>query len=506
MVKSLLQYLRFQWPKLLFITVWGIACYVFFQSRFHYHFFYQEQNQLFLNDSEYLLGYLDRPAWLACLVGDWLTQFYYYLFAGPAILTLVLMTLGDLARRTVEHSLAARNNKAIGWLAFVIALVFITWQARLCLDENYPLSGVVALCGALALWLCHDLLHCLIKKWWLRCIGFAMMIPLAYWCFGYGMFALLIPEIAKSLTSRPLPREGGIKGNPLIALLKGGALPTLLIAALPFALTEPVAKYYHFSTKKATNYPGSGSWVDYEYAKTFERVISLDNEYYWGHYNKVVGMYNTMEGEKNDQMAFFHCLSLAQMGMLPEYLPTLDNPFLGTFLTIGEDTPMYSIMMINELYYLIGDMTYAERAALLANTFSPRGVNARMVKRLAETNLVKGDNEAAMKYLRLLSKTTVYKQWAKDHTPGSQTPEVKTEIARKHEFINTNDDIRLGDNCYTILTQLLDSNPDNKVALHYLLCSDMLSGQKDVFVSDYERYGNGGKSLFDQIYKQTKQQ
>lgn len=499
MIKTLYKYVRAQWPKLLLITIWGIVCFAFFQSKMHYHFFYQEQNQLFLNDSEYLCGYFRKPAWLACIIGDWLTQFYYYLFAGPAILTIVLMTLGDIVRRVIEH-MTANTSKIVGWMAFIIALAFITWQARLCLDENYPLASLIALTGALALWICHDMLHGTLKNRWLRVIGFAIIIPVAYWCFGFGMFAVLLPEIVKVGVMTFNLTKTNTKTKTVTVIL------TLLVAALPMTVKPTVARYYHFSEKKATHYPGTGNWMDIEYAKTFENVLSLDNEYYWGHYNKVVGLYNTMEGDKNDQMAFFYCLSLAKMGMLPEYLPNIDNPYLGTFLSIGEDTPMYSIMMINELYYLIGDMTYAERAALLANTFSPRGVNARMIKRLAETNLVKGDEKAAMKYLRMLSKSCVYRQWAKNHTPGTMTPEVEAEIAHKREFINTNDDIRLGDNCYTILTQLLDSNPKNTVALHYLLCSDMLSGQKDVFVNDYERYGNGGKSLFDQIYKQTKQQ
>ena len=495
MLNTLLKYIRAQAPRLLLIAVWAAACYWFFESHMRYHFFSQEQNQLFLCDSEYVSTYFQRPAWLACLAGDFLTQFYYYLFAGPALLTVVLLVLGDLARRMVERSLKVYATKTVAILSFIVALAFITYEARLCLDETYTLASLVALCGGMALWLLHDLLHSTLRCWWLRAIGFAVVLPLAYWCFGFGAYAMLLPEIV---------RLGSLAVAKRVKFW--AVIPTLVIAALPFCLMSSVARYYHISDSRALHYPGTGTWVDYKYAVTYENVLALDNEYYFGNYNKVVGLYNTIEGEKNDQMAFFNCLALAQLDMLPEMLPSLDNPFLGTFLTIGEDTPMYSIMMINELYYLIGDMTYAERAALLANTFSPKTRNARMIKRLAEANLVNGDEAAAMKYLRLLSKTIVYRQWAKNHTPGTMTEEVKAEIARKREFINTNDDIRLGDNCYTILTQLLDSNPKNTMALQFLLCSDMLSGQRDTFVKDYERYGNGGKKFFEQIYNQTKQQ
>ena len=76
------------------IPLWGIVCFAFFQGWYHFHFFYQEQNQLFLASSDYLLTYFEKPAWLSCLLGDWLTQFYYYLYAGPAILCLGLILVG----------------------------------------------------------------------------------------------------------------------------------------------------------------------------------------------------------------------------------------------------------------------------------------------------------------------------------------------------------------------------------------------------------------------------
>ena len=72
----------------------AIACFVFFQFFYPYHLFYQEQNQLFLSSWDYLTTYLDKPGWLACLAGDFLTQFYYFRYAGPIILTLCILISG----------------------------------------------------------------------------------------------------------------------------------------------------------------------------------------------------------------------------------------------------------------------------------------------------------------------------------------------------------------------------------------------------------------------------
>ena len=58
----------------------------------------------------------------------------------------------------------------------------------------------------------------------------------------------------------------------------------------------------------------------------------------------------------------------------------------------------------------------------------------------------------------------------------------------KAQFINKKDTIRLGDFARTILLELLDSNPQNLVALDYLLCTDLTTGDIGSFKSDYDRY------------------
>jgi len=67
-----------------------LGSFVFFQCFYTYHLYYREQTQLFLYTSEYLSTYFQHPAWLACITGDFLTQFFYYIGGGAAILALLL--------------------------------------------------------------------------------------------------------------------------------------------------------------------------------------------------------------------------------------------------------------------------------------------------------------------------------------------------------------------------------------------------------------------------------
>ena len=55
-------------------------------------------------------------------------------------------------------------------------------------------------------------------------------------------------------------------------------------------------------------------------------------------------------------------------------------------------------------------------------------------------------------------------------------------------FVNKTDRLRLSDNCRDVLVGLLESNPRNLTALHYLMCTDILIGQRQVFLDDFRKY------------------
>lgn len=44
------------------------------------------------------------------------------------------------------------------------------------------------------------------------------------------------------------------------------------------------------------------------------------------------------------------------------------------------------------------------------------------------------------------------------------TPEVKADIAHRQKFVNRTDTLQVGDNLHLVMTELLESNPENTVA------------------------------------------
>ena len=378
-----------------------IAVFCFFQFWYPYHFFYHEQNQIFLWEWEYLSGYFQRVGGLASLAGDFLTQFYYYLYAGATILTLCIALAGLLVYKILT------NLKVSPWIALVIGFCVMGFLTVCHFSTVYKLSSTVCIIG----WLLFLWAASAIRARWLRLSCFMIILLPAYLLFG-------------------TPKK-------------------VRLQAPDFVL---------------------------------EKDFAVSNEYYFGNYDKVLDIVKSSDGW-TQQMQFFYNLVNAQRGQLPDRLFDFTPNYLGTFEKIGSETPRLTINNMNELYWVLGDMTFTERAAMMTNVFAPENRNVRMMKRLAECNIVSGDTLAAEKYLRILDKTFVYSKWS-----GLVREHGKDLYRNKMQMVNHRDTITISDNAHFLMMQLLDHNPDNMVALDYILCSDLLLKDITNFKRDYDRY------------------
>ncbi len=381
------------------MALWAIACFAFFQWWYPYHFFYQEQNQLFLMSEDYLVTYFQKPGAVARLAGDFLTQFYYYLYAGATILTAVLLLTGIILYR------AQRNMKASKAIALAVSLAVISFLAVCHFSTSYRLSSTVSVMGwSMLLWGVS-----LVGPWKMKLITLAVAL-----------------------------------------------LPTYLLSGVP-----------DIGKVKAPDF-------------ILEKDFAVSNEYYFGNHQKVIDIVEHADFTTDD-MLFFYNLVQAQRGELPDHLLRFTPTQLGTFYQIGPETPRLVIINMNELYWALGDMTFTERAAMMTNVFAPDNRNVRMIKRLAECNLVSGDSMAADKYLRILDRTMVYRQWSAE---ARRSP----LYAEKAKLVNRHDTITVSDNAHFLMMQLLDAHPENTIALDYILCSTLLLKDIANFKRDYDRY------------------
>jgi hypothetical protein len=183
---------------------------------------------------------------------------------------------------------------------------------------------------------------------------------------------------------------------------------------------------------------------------------------------------------------YYYNLANAHRGQLADRLMDYYQPFeRGLFLPVGEKSTPFQIGCAGDVWFALGDMSMAERDAMLGMLFSPSHTGSRYLRRLAETNLVTGDFEAASKYLRMLLNSRKDRVWARERLPGAWSPEYAARIERKRALLPRIDVVHGMDQTQLILRVLLNSHPDNRMALDYLLCYDLLTKDLDAFVSDF---------------------
>lgn len=438
----------------------GILCFAFFFRFYPYHLLHREQMLLFIYSAEQIADYLKQPAALSCLGGDFLTQFFHYNGIGAAIVAILMILLGILTYITCR-------KWTRGWIAATIATLVFVWESLRFCDINYPLSGTVSLLGGISLFLLADKL----KEKWSFTIGSLCGIMLSYWLLGYGMLVFALLTLLSALTR---------KRNYANACL-------IVISAI--SLPPIAANHYLMMPAQAYAYPATNWWGMPDFKN--ERILGLNTEDYFGNWEKVNELAH--DGAQGSSISVCNNLANAMQGKLTERLMNYYQPAaLGLFMPISEESTYLSTQLAAEVWFQLGDMTMAEHAAILSMIFSPRNKSARMVQRLAEINLINGDEAAARKYLYLLSKTLAYRQWAKERTPGHESNEIKEWLKQKRSFLPQKDTVRLSStDIVKSLHLLLDTNPANLMARDYLLCFHLLMKDLPSFIKDYHQYYHG---------------
>lgn len=75
----------------IFVYLFFIACWIFFFYFYPYHLHYKEQITLCVLQPDFLQMYLQKPAFLTEICGDYLTQFFLWTGGGSNILTLTFV-------------------------------------------------------------------------------------------------------------------------------------------------------------------------------------------------------------------------------------------------------------------------------------------------------------------------------------------------------------------------------------------------------------------------------
>ena len=389
---------------------------------------------------DHVTTYLDKPGWLACLAGDFLTQFYYFRYAGPIILTLCILLTGNNIRCAVE--MADIKGR---WVAHSVAFIVMILLICFSFHYDYRLSSILAVAGGASVFRVSTSLlistRMFIKKIekrneqglflngsgianWVSVISIFVSVFVWHWFFGYGVWVYGALTFASCIAN----------------IMMAGTYYRLAALIIPFFLLMLTKRLYYCDFQTIYTYPGIGKLAKPQLDQ--ERTLAVDCKYYFGNYNQVINM---VEKDKNPNqyMKFYHDLIMAQFRSQPASLKKYPNKDIGTFETLEANPSLLTIHALNELYWVLDDMTFCERAAMLGNIYSPNCRNIRMVKRLAEINLVRGNYAATRKYLRILQKTFVWKRWADRVFASLDKHATDEEKAFLQQYLDKRKDIEL---------------------------------------------------------------
>lgn len=217
-----------------------------------------------------------------------------------------------------------------------------------------------------------------------------------------------------------------------------------------------------------------GRWF-YVPSQPEERILAIDTE---AHRNNWTRVQELTVGCEDDFNVYYHNLSLAHQGMLADSLLHHSAPFeYALFYPIDETGNYMSISAAGEVWWYVKDLTMAEHAAMLGQIFSPYHQGRRPLQRLYEINVCAGNQSSADKFARILQAHNV------------PLPQVSPAPVRSEQ-----DTLRLTYQYDVMLRSTLERNPQNKPALEYLLCLDLLWKNLNAFQSDIQHFGLPSRS------------
>jgi len=215
-----------------------------------------------------------------------------------------------------------------------------------------------------------------------------------------------------------------------------------------------------------------------------ERIIALDVEASRENWTKVRKLSET--DYYTHEASYYYNLSLAMDGRLGDGMFYHSQDMLyGVFLWVSDQVSQFTDGAAGEVWYQLGDMTLAEQSTVVALQASPKHTGARFISRLAQITLVSGEDNAAQKYLRMLSKTLKYRKWALGMLPENRDEKAEEWLSSKRAMLPEKDIVYGTSDFRPVLRGLLDANPDNGPAREYLLCCDMLFVDFGAFADDY---------------------
>jgi hypothetical protein len=432
------------YKHILFFAAMFAALFAFFQIKCEWHFFFIEQNQLFLNEWSYAGERMMRIGGVALALSEFLTQFFIYPHIGQVIVTLLLVTAGFLNVFMLRKILPAPYSLSLS-LFPVIALALIH------IDFNYVVWGTVAYIFSMAAF-CFAINST--GRFFSRLGIHAGMIVLLFFIAGasyilycalalvYEVFqpekkrylSLLLPLLA--IIFGWIALHGAMVGEWRLILLPDGYYHSSLQPPSIIYYSHGMTLVLLFLALVLRNRKASRrqwiKWFNLSVIYVLAAVFYLFGIKKWGsdyahlivkeldYYSRTEQWDKILErcqGKLTNYLFLNYAnLALIQKGQIGDKLFSVDqHDVLG--MISNWDKTFAVLVLHSDVYFAMDLVAASQEMAFEASISSVGNGNPRMMKRLIQTNLILGAYPVAEKYIDVLEKTFAYRSWAKEMRP-----------------------------------------------------------------------------------------
>ena len=486
-------------PWLLTI-LFGLLVFLFWAFRYPFALTFQEQLQLFLLDSDYFCSRMIEPGGFARYIAEFLVQFYNGAAIGALIIAVLYVLVQQLTWRLMRLS-----TYGYYMLSFIPAIII--WYAMG--DENVMLTYVVALVMAMAVAaITNNHLPITNGKSGkiVRLVILAVAIPLLYWLIGP-----MVLLVAALMMPWSVAVAAVVYAVALILLSAHFlSFPTMRVVmgisyyrfpeVLPYSLVAILLVIWLLALF-AKKLPQPKQWVIYVEALVVAVLILVPKEYGFD-----AKKYELIEYDQLVRVGNWNGIIAKAEKVMPD-LPmsvSATNLALGMTNQLGDrafnfyqrgsegllpkfERNFATSQLTGEIYFNLGLVNTAQRFAFEAMEAIPNyNKSVRVVKRLAETNLINGQYKVAEKYLRMLEKTVFYRPWAQRTMAmlGDEKAIDAHPLYGKLRQYRLQEDFLFSDRELDKICGLLFvHNQQNQMAAQYLLMMPLLDRDMPRFMS-----------------------
>ncbi len=512
MMKSVLK--KYGWGMAL-LSVFAVL-FLLLQFTSAYHFFYIEQNQVFLYSSDFAYNVIVDVGGLSAYVAVFLLQFFIMPYVGALICAALFSLIIVAAAFVVRRQLPAYHSFIL-YISPTVALLFVQ------MDVYYFLQGTVAY--LFCLWTLD--LYVSIKKFSYRLLIGILSVPVLFYAAGpvSGLFA-----VSAVIYDALVRKQSFAKVLALIVFLLFGVLFPLFSVYLMQVGSCRMAFlpdfYYNSSIKPMWNIylswivfpvgllfipllkgikriPAIGLWCGVQtmivvataawcvssfFYLGHNRLKAMNYYAYTGDWDKII---QESRGKKSDarQLNYLN-LALSKKGVLADYMFLFDQKGKEGLIKKFEFNDDYFVL--SDCYFNIGAIAKSQHLALSSNVaVGVKYNNPRMLQRMVQCCLILGEYPAAEKLLQLLDKSLFYREWSAKYRRflyDDEAVAADAELGEKRKVLAIKGDKSFLADIKSHLVEALEVDSSNKKYISYLGCTYLLEKDMAGFKAFIENY------------------